>query len=664
MKKNLLTVLIAAILTGTAVSAFADDGANEQIEKVHVIFKTHLDVGFTDLAVNVEKRYIDNFIPKAIALNEQLRQEGSADRYVWTTGSWLIDAYLKQAKPDAVKKLDEAIQRGDIVWNGVPYTFQSEVASYDIFETTLKLAERLDKKYGKQTVAAKMTDVPGHTRNIITPLCNQGIRFLHIGVNDGNMIPKVPKLCRWKNVDGNEIILMIDGEYGGDSVLPDGKTVISINFTSDNVGPHSLQQVKSIFDNLRKKYPKAEVVGSNLNETAKDAWKIADKLPVVTAEIGDTWIYGAANHPEMIMRYRTLARLFSQWLKDGKLDKDSDVAIDFAVYLGFVAEHTWGIHAGTFWNVREYSPEKFDAVRTLPEFRRAELSWKEKAGRVDEAVALLPPELQREAKTELERLASRQHGIATGNDFKPIKNTPSGNAAVLPDVFGTVAYQAYSQADYERYFKLYLRPKPVNPAYGKPGLKETNQQSATLVAQPNKTLGKKQNGQTVLDRFLSFPNNPNVNPLVLPYEVKTRCVLSNGKNEAEIIVSIVNKPAVRLPEAYWFSFFPKDVEKILVEKMGQPIDVTDIVDGGSRQMHAVDRYVDVICRQGTVRITSLDVPLVTVGSRDIFDYPADKPDLNGGIHFCLFNNLWGTNYAAWLDGTWTFRFKMEWKEKK
>jgi hypothetical protein len=126
-------------------------------------------------------------------------------------------------------------------------------------------------------------------------------------------------------------------------------------------------------------------------------------------------------------------------------------------------------------------------------------------------------------------------------------------------------------------------------------------------------------------------------------------------------VSIVNKPAVRLPEAYWFSFFPTDVEKILVEKMGQPVDVTDVVDGGSKQMHAIDNYIDVISNRGTLRITSFDAPLVTVGTRDIFDYPKDKPDLNGGIHFCLFNNLWGTNYAAWIDGTWTFRFKLEWK---
>ena len=662
MKKSFLFTRIAVLLA-LAIPAFAfgQDAPNEQIEKVHVIFKTHLDIGYTDFAFNVEKRYINNFIPKAIEVNEQLQQEGSDDRYVWTTGSWIIDAYLKQAKPDDVKKLEDAIQRGNIVWNVAPYTFQTEAASYDLLETTLKLAKRLDRKYDRETLAAKLTDVPGHTRNIITALCSQGIRFLHVGVNNGSIVPETPKICRWKNSDGNEIILMTDGNYGGDTELPDGKTAISINFTGDNHGPHTLQQVKDIFAHLRKKYPKAEVVGSNFNEAAKDVWKVADKLPVITSEIGDVWIYGIASQPELMIRYRALSRLFSQWLHDGRLDRDSDMTIDFAVYLGLVAEHTGGAPEVWYWEVRnDFSPETFSATRTLPELRRAELSWKEKAARVDEAVALLPPELQNEARTELQRLSSLQQGIATGDDFKPSKNAPPTNR-LLPDVFGTLAYQAYSQADYDRYFKLYLRF--LHKSYSKPGLEKSSQQSATIVAQTDKTLEKKQKGQITIDRFLSFPEDPKVSPLVLPLEMKTRCVFSDDKKEAELFVSIVNKPAVRMPEAYWFSLYPKDVEKILVEKTGEPIDVTDVVANGNKQMHAVDSYIDVICREGTMQITSLDAPLVAIGARDVFDYPADKPDINGGIHFCLFNNLWGTNYAAWMDGTWTFRFKLEFKDK-
>ena len=47
--------------------------SGEKIEKVYVAFKTHLDVGFTDLSSVVTERYVHDFIPKAIEVSERLR---------------------------------------------------------------------------------------------------------------------------------------------------------------------------------------------------------------------------------------------------------------------------------------------------------------------------------------------------------------------------------------------------------------------------------------------------------------------------------------------------------------------------------------------------------------------------------------------------------------
>lgn len=143
---------------------------NNQVSKVYVVFKTHLDVGFTDLSSVVTKRYVNEFIPKAIDLSEKLRADGSGERYIWTTGAWVIWKYLQTASPKDVERLNAAIRRGDIVWNAVPYTVESETMTQDLLKTTLLLSRKLDKMYGKQTIAAKMTDVSGHTRSIITPV--------------------------------------------------------------------------------------------------------------------------------------------------------------------------------------------------------------------------------------------------------------------------------------------------------------------------------------------------------------------------------------------------------------------------------------------------------------------------------------------------------------
>lgn len=100
------------------IKGYGQTQVNTSVKKVYVIFKTHLDVGFTDLSSVVTDRYITEFIPKAIDVAEELEADGSNDRYVWTTGSWLVWKFLRNAPAKDVKRLEEAIRKGYIVWNG------------------------------------------------------------------------------------------------------------------------------------------------------------------------------------------------------------------------------------------------------------------------------------------------------------------------------------------------------------------------------------------------------------------------------------------------------------------------------------------------------------------------------------------------------------------
>ena len=65
--------------------------------------------------------------------------------------------------------------------------------------------------------------------------------------------------------------------------MPDGKTVVSINFTGDNHGPHSYERVKKIYADLRKRYPQAQLVGASFNDVARELLLIKKDLPVVTS---------------------------------------------------------------------------------------------------------------------------------------------------------------------------------------------------------------------------------------------------------------------------------------------------------------------------------------------------------------------------------------------
>ena len=640
-----------------------------QITRVHVIFKTHLDIGFTDLSSAVERNYIQNFIPRAIDVAEQLRKEKSEDRYVWTTGAWLVQSYLEQASPAQREKFEQAVGQGDIVWNAMPYTVESESMNRTQFETLLNLSKKLDRRFGKQTIGAKMTDVPGHTQAIVPLLAAAGIRFLHIGVNPASQVPHIPGLCRWRGTDGSEIILMYQDDYGSETILPDGRTAVAFAFTGDNHGPHSAEQVKDIFVSLRRKYPHAEVMASTLDSVAKDLERMRNRLPLVREEIGDTWIYGFGSSPLRMAAFRALGRLYSRWVSEGRLNPESDEAIAFAVRSGLIAEHTWGIDVKTHLrNWDKYDVDKFKEARNMPEFKKAEASWQELTDNMRQAITRLPASLKDEAYRTLDSTLNPPHPqelqkAKKGKSLPSKRFSPEGalllNEGGARMKAGVLAYQSFSMKEYERFFKNYMT-HPYGWAFqdfGKPELDKSQAKSVSREFHVTSFENGREQGELNLDMRT---DDDSIDRRVMPAGVRNAYRILLKEKAVEWTVTLTDMPGNRLPEAYWFSFYPEDVTSIEVEKTGQLIDVTNVAEGGNRQMHGIDRHVLIHTSRGDWRICSLDALLVAVGQRDLLNYSDRQPDLSGGIHFCLYNNAWGTNFSQWFEGTARFRFRAEW----
>lgn len=669
--KKLLILLLASLAGSSGVAAAPQQDSDPQVEKVLVIFKTHLDIGFTDLSSKVEQRYIDHYIPKAIEVARRLREEGGDERYVWTTGAWLVDAYLRQATPEAAAELEEAIRHGDIAWNGVPYTVESESMNRALFEGILRLSQRLDARFGKHTSAAKMTDVPGHTRSIVPLLSEAGIGFMHVGTNPAVSVPDVPPVCRWRDpATGREIILMYQGSYGDTMLLPDGRTAVSINLTGDNHGPHSIEEVHRIFASLRERYPSARIVAASLNDVAAALEPMRAGLPVVTSEIGDTWIYGYGSAPLRMARFRELGRLYDGWIRQGRLAPDSDAAIDFAVRLGMIAEHTWGADVKTHLrNWDKYDFDSFTAARTQPEFRFMEESWRELDDNIDRAVELLPAPLREEAREALKHIGKVDRHPVTGNDSDR-KLDAAGRYAFetkgVKCLLGGITYQSFSNDDYTRFQDAYLTSH-VQWAIednGKPGLDRSPARSATIEARVAKSSVERSREGRRIHTEMAFPEDARIDPRVLPEAVRCQWEIARDGRSVAWTVDLIGKPANRMPEAYWVSIRPEELLSVVAEKTGGRVDLLDVVPGGNRQMHGIDRYVDLVTRRGTLRITSPDALLAVVGECNALNYSTRQPDLRQGVHFCLYDNLWGTNFSMWWGGDMRYRFRAEWIEEK
>ncbi|MGM9748178.1 MAG: DUF5054 domain-containing protein, partial [Candidatus Cryptobacteroides sp.] len=355
--KKILFITIGLLMAiwGYAAPILPDEPADaESVKKIHLIFKTHLDVGFTNSGKDVINTYMTDFIPHTLDLIESLKESGAEEHYMWTTGAWIISRFLETASEEDVARMEKAIADGDIDWHSLPFTTHTEMADASLYELGMQYGKDLDKRFGKSTISAKMTDVPGHTRSLVPVLARNGVKFLHIGVNSASTSPDVPSLFKWCAPDGSSIIVMYQQGYGNQLLLPGTDVIVDIRFTNDNHGPHTLKQIQDIYAELHSKYPNAEIVTSSLDKIAEEVLKIEDTLPVITQEIGDTWIHGIGSNPKMVAQFRELSRLRNKWIEEGRFAFGDATDKAFGLPLLMAAEHTWGRDVKVFlkdWDI-------------------------------------------------------------------------------------------------------------------------------------------------------------------------------------------------------------------------------------------------------------------------------------------------------------------------
>ena len=219
--------------------------------KVVAVFKTHVDIGFTDLPRKVLKSYSSNLLNRVVELCEKF--QNTRTPYVWTMPAFLLHYVLRNCTKELKVRTEKLIDSGLIVWHALPFTLKTEFFSAYELRKTLFYAKELSRIYNKpMPISAKMTDVPGHTQALVDVLCENGVKFLHLGCNPASTTPSVPRLFFWESKSGNKILTYYDKEYGGNVIPPkDWKYPIylSMNVTGDNVGVHNsdtINQLKQI----------------------------------------------------------------------------------------------------------------------------------------------------------------------------------------------------------------------------------------------------------------------------------------------------------------------------------------------------------------------------------------------------------------------------------
>lgn len=573
---------------------------NEKIKKVFVIFKTHLDVGFTQYAKNVVDNYLEKYIPNAIEVGYELKD--SQTPFVWTLGSWLVNLALKKGN----KKLEQAIEDGIISWHGLPFTTHTELMSEKLFEYGLSIAKNLDKKFKTTTYSAKMTDVPGHTMGMIPHLENAGIKFLHLGVNPAAPVPKLPAIFRWK-CGNSSVIVMYQGDYGEDAVFDD--TAVVFAHTGDNCGPQSAESVVKVYEKLREKYPNAvEFKAATMNDFADIVIKNAENIPVVEKEIGDTWIHGTGCDPKKVSMYRELLRY---------IDENPICDADLTENLLLVPEHTWGVNMSKYYKFDD-GYEYEDILKREKEKEYVEGSWDEQRAYVYEAEKALNKKI--EYVVEKPDLSDYEKTDIYDTDFE-------------------ISWQLFDNSDFERLKKVYLRLLVEwsiwdNTRVGLPDYKGDIYTAKIYEAY------KKEEDYIY---FLRFEDEERVKRFGLPEFVVE-------KNGEKMVVKWFGKKKSRFPQALWLKF-KGHKEEWKLNKLGRWINPEDVVDG--KLLSAVYEGV----KNEAVKIESLDAHLVAPFGRHLLDY--NRKEEKQDLYFNLYSNLFCTNFVMWYDDDARFRFNIK-----
>jgi hypothetical protein len=584
--------------------------------------------------------------------------------------------------------MEQAIAAGDIAWHAIPFSWQTELMDPTLIAGGLGFSRSLDKRFGRTTTGAKMTDVPGHTRALVAPLADNGVKFLDIGVNSASTPPDVPPIFVWKEPTGRSLVVMYHlHQYGGVVRIPSSDLVVDIEVRNDNSGPHTVQEIRRIYANLRRQFRNAEVSAADLTTIANAVEPYREHFPVFTQEIGDTWIYGVPSDPLKLARYREVARLRREWITAGKLEAGSAADLAFLSSFLLEVEHTWGTDTKTWLDFDHYTPRDLTQMLDQPKYKVVESSWAEKRQDLFDAIASLPAPLRTQATDRVRNLTAKEPdtaGMQPVSAAEPIEtkhftlalDPKTGAICRLRDKksgrdwasatqpLALFSYQTLSKSDYGRFFEAYLKSKAdwAPKDFGKPNIERFGAQSrswAPSLVQCRRTADA--NGHRIVAQLrIDDGETEKSGVTAWPQKVYLELRLPDAQPFVDVELSWFGKAANRMPEALWLTFQPaaSDPRGWMLDKSSGAVSPFDVVSGGNRAMHAVMSGIRYERGEGSLRIETMDAPVVAIGERMPVYFTRNQPDLAKGFHFSLFNNGWGTNYVQWSGEDMRFRFRI------
>ena len=660
------------------------------LKKIILVFKSHFDIGFTDLSENVIRNYGSKTLREVIETCRATENMGNL-RYVWTMPSWPLRYIADHCEPELKPELDCLIRNGQIVWHALPFTSHTDCCAPEEYAAALQYARELSERYHKPyPIAGKMTDVPGHGLMLPELLSRTGIRFLHLGCNEFATPPDVPRLFFWQSPQGGSVLTMYSKGGYGTSLLPPKDwpfpVWMALMHTQDNCGPQTADILTGLVEKARRAYPEAEIICGTMDDFCRELEQCdLSSVPVITDDLADTWIHGIGSYPEEVselrrnrLHARKLHQAYAKHLLSGgaPIPEWDGLWQDYYEQTALFEEHTWGADVKTWLGAdRVYEKEDFLKARPTERYRFMERSWNEQrermsraSGALNQISRFLPPQPREEKRLNRLRYTETDDIAAVTSDrYRMCFNTKSGVIETVEDLklqktimksrngHGVFSYQ-YDRAGIEDVTE-FLRKYGYRFTdwgildYGRSRYPECEHLRFAPVydgfeAMPDRILfrfhteeSSEQFGDCrTLTLTLTFPEN--------------------GSIEAEL--KLCGKQASPFIEAGSF-IIPLAEESHYL--LGRPCAVVDpekqIIRCANHSFFCLESGVIAAGKSSALAVFPLDTPLLSIGSSGLYEYEPEFPkDRAPELWFSLFNNMWGTNFPQWIEGDFSCHFRI------
>ncbi len=343
---------------------------------VYLLPHSHVDIGYTELQAEVEKKQNQN-IETGLRLGRESANYPIGSAFKWNVEVlWPVENYLRAATPQKRAEFIEAVKSGRVGLDAFYCNILTGLCRPEELLQLMRYATQLSELCGVPIESAMISDVPGYTWSLVAAMAQAGVKYFSFAPNyfdrmGGTMKEWQNRPFWWKGPDGTSRVLCWCPSRGyalghiigdGDALAkfmpsymeelesghyPYDITHLRWNVHGDNGSPD--EKLADVVRDWNLRYAAPRLIITTTATAFKEfERRYGSSLPEFSGDYTPYWEDGAASSARETALNRVSADRLSQaqtiWALRGHTPFPAEEFQKAWHQVLLYSEHTWGAH--------------------------------------------------------------------------------------------------------------------------------------------------------------------------------------------------------------------------------------------------------------------------------------------------------------------------------